>query len=182
MLARGGNAVDAVCAAAFAGAAAESPLTGPGGGGFLLARLPGQPPRLFDFFVAVPGSGPRGRRLREEDLVSFTVPFGGAEQVFHIGPASVAVPGMVQGLCAAAAKLGRLPLSDLVEPGVRLAREGVVLSREAGYLHEILGEMLTATPEAAAVYAPGGRLLGAGDRLRVPDLAETLSHLGEDGP
>jgi gamma-glutamyltranspeptidase/glutathione hydrolase len=182
VLARGGNAVDAVCAAAFAGAAAESPLTGPGGGGFLLARLPGQAARLFDFFVAVPGSGPRGRRLREKDLVSFTVPFGGAEQVFHIGPASVAVPGMVQGLCEAAEALGRLPLGELVEPGVRLAREGIVLSREAGYLHEILGEMLTATPESAAVYAPGGRLLGAGDRLRVPDLAETLRHLGEAGP
>jgi gamma-glutamyltranspeptidase/glutathione hydrolase len=174
--------VDAVCAAAFAGAAAESPLTGPGGGGFLLARLPGDRPRLFDFFVAVPGSGPRGRRLREEDLRSFTVPFGGAEQVFHIGPASVAVPGMVQGLGKAAARLGRLALGELVEPAARLAHEGVVLSREAGYLHEILGEMLTATPESAAVFAPGGRLLGAGDRLRLPDLADTLRHLAEAGP
>ena len=174
--------MDAVCAAAFAGAAAESPLTGPGGGGFLLARLPGDRPRLLDFFVAVPGSGPRGRRLREEDLRSFTVPFGGAEQVFHIGPASVAVPGMVQGLGEAAARLGRLQLGELVEPAARLAREGVVLSRESGYLHEILGEMLTATPDSAAIFAPGGRLLGAGDRLRLPDLADTLHHLAETGP
>ncbi len=42
--------------------------------------------------------------------------------------------------------------------------------------------MLTATPAAAAVYAPGGRLLGPGDRLRFDDLAETLVHIGEAGP
>ena len=181
-LARGGGAVDAVCAAAFAAAVAESPLTGPAAGGFLLARSPEGVVTLLDFFVAVPGLGPAGRRLDARDLDSFTVPFGGAEQVFHIGPASVAVPGMVAGLGEAASRLGRLPLADLVEPAVRLAREGVILGREAAYLHEILADMLRATPAAAAVYAPGGRLLGEGDRLRLPDLSETLAHLGQAGP
>src|SRR5690606_13758123 len=60
--------------------------------------------------------------------------------------------------------------------------EGVVLTREAAYLHAILGEMLTASPEAAAVYAPGGRLLGEGERVRFPDLAETLELIGREGP
>ncbi|HSJ73517.1 MAG TPA: gamma-glutamyltransferase, partial [Miltoncostaeaceae bacterium] len=173
-LARGGGAVDAVCAAAFAAAVAESPLTGPGAGGFLLARDPVGATTLLDFFVAVPGLGPRGRRLDPGDLVSFTVPFGGADQVFHIGPASVAVPGMIAGLGEAHRRWGRLPLAELVEPAVRIAREGVVLGPEAAYLHRILGEMLVATPAAAAVYAPAGRLLGEGERLALPELAETL--------
>ncbi len=181
-LARGGGAVDAVCAAAFAAAVAESPLTGPAAGGFLLARSPQGAVTLLDFFVAAPGLGPAGRRLEAGDLDSFTVPFGGADQVFHIGPASVAVPGMVAGLGEAARRLGCLPLADLVEPAVRLAREGVILGREAAYLHEILAGMLRATPAAEAVYAPGGRLLGEGDRLRLPALAETLAHLGQAGP
>ncbi len=181
-LACGGNAVDAVCAAAFAAAVTESPLTGPGAGGFLLARAPDGATTLLDFFVAVPGLGPRGRVLDPADLDSFTVPFGGAEQVFHIGPASVAVPGMVAGLGEASRRLGRLPLADVVEPAVRLAREGVVLSRESAYLHAILADMLTADAACAAVYAPGGRLLGEGERLRAPDLAETLRHIGEAGP
>ena len=180
-LARGGGAVDAVCAAAFAGAVAESPLTGPGAGGFLLTRDPDGATALLDFFVAVPGLGPRGRALDPDELSSFTVPFGGADQVFHIGPASVAVPGMIAGLGEAHRRAGRLPLPDLVEPAVRLAREGVVLGAEAAYLHEILGGMLTATPEAAAVYAPGGRLLGEGERIALPDLADTLAHLGQAG-
>lgn len=181
VLARGGGAVDAVCAAAFAAAVAESPLTGPGAGGFLLARDPSGRTTLLDFFVAVPGLGSAGRRLDPEDLDSFTVPFGGADQVFHIGPASVAVPGMVAGLGQAIGRLGRLPLAEIVAPAVLLAREGVVLSREAAYLHEILAEMLMVDPACAAVYAPGGRLLGEGERVQFPEMAETLAHLGAVG-
>jgi gamma-glutamyltranspeptidase/glutathione hydrolase len=160
---------------------AESPLTGPGAGGFLLARSPEGATALLDFFVAVPGLGPGGRALDPDELRSFTVPFGGAEQVFHIGPASVAVPGMLAGLGEARRRGGRLPLGDLVEPAVRLAREGVELGRESAYLHLILEEMLTATPAAAAVYAPRGRLLGEGERIVFPDLAETLAHIGRAG-
>jgi gamma-glutamyltranspeptidase/glutathione hydrolase len=180
-LARGGGAADAVCAAAFAAAVAESPLTGPAAGGFLLVRSPSGETALLDFFVAVPGLGPGGRRLDPGDLDSFTVPFGGAEQVFHIGPASVAVPGMVAGLGEAVRRFGRLSLGDVVAPAVELAAAGVVLTRETAYLHEILTDMLTLTPDAAAVYAPGGRLLGQGERVRFADLAETLRHLGSAG-
>lgn len=180
-LAAGGGAVDAVCAAAFAAAVAESPLTGPAAGGFLLVRSPAGETALLDFFVAVPGLGPDGRALDPADLDSFTVPFGGADQVFHIGPASVAVPGMVAGIGEALRRFGRLALSEVVAPAVAVARDGVVLTRETAYLHEILADMLTATPAAAAVYAPAGRLLGEGERVRFSELAETLRHLGEAG-
>jgi gamma-glutamyltranspeptidase/glutathione hydrolase len=159
----------------------ESPLTGPGAGGFLMVRSPDGEVDLLDFFVAVPGLGPGGRRLDPADLDHFTVPFGGADQVFHIGPASVAVPGMAIGLGEAMRRHGRLPVADVVAPAVRIAREGVVLTREAAYLHAILGDMLTASPEAAAVYAPEGRLLGEGDRVRNDDLADSLELIGHEG-
>lgn len=181
VLARGGNAVDAVVSAAFAASAAEAPLTGPGAGGFLLARSAAGEAVLLDFFVAVPGTGPKGRRLDPGDLGRFTVPFGGAEQVFHIGPPSVAVPGMVPGLCQAAARLGRLPLADLVAPGARVAREGVEITRVTEYLHEILRDMLSATPASAAMFHPEGRPAREGERLRFPDLADTLEEIGRSG-
>jgi gamma-glutamyltranspeptidase / glutathione hydrolase len=146
-----------------------------------MARPAGQPATLLDFFVAVPGTGDEGRPLRAEDLEAFTVPFGDADQVFHIGPAAVAVPGMVQGLVEAHERFGRLPLPNLVAPAVHLARAGVVLSPEAGYLHTILTDMLTHSPEARAVYAPEGRLLVAGDRVRFPQLAEILVEIGRTG-
>jgi gamma-glutamyltranspeptidase/glutathione hydrolase len=181
ILSRGGNAVDAACAAACAAAVAEAPLTGPGAGGFLLARSPEGEVTALDFFVAAPGLGPDGKRLTPEMLDSFTVPFGGAEQVFHIGPASVAVPGMVHGLAESVAVLGRLTLTDVVEPAVRLARGGVVVTPETAYLHEILTAMLTHTPESAALFAPDGRVRRAGESIRMPELAETFTEIGRLG-
>jgi gamma-glutamyltranspeptidase/glutathione hydrolase len=177
ILAAGGNAVDAVCAATFAAAVAESPLTGPGAGGFLLARNPAGESALLDFFVTVPGLGPDGRRLDPADLDSFTVPFGGADQVFHIGPASVAVPGMVHGLVRAVERLGRLPLAEVVAPATRLARDGVEMTPETAYLHDILAAMLAHTHEAQAIYIPQGRVHRAGERFRIPDLADTFEEI-----
>ncbi len=181
ILARGGNAVDAVCAAACAAAVAESPLTGPGAGGFLLARSPQGTATLLDFFVAVPGLGPEGRRLDPADLDAFTVPFGDAEQVFHIGSPSVAVPGMVFGLVTAIERLGRLPLADIVAPAMALAVEGVVVTTEVAYLYEILTTMLTHTPESSAIFAPRGRILRAGERVRIPELADTFAEIARAG-
>jgi len=180
-LAMGGSAVDGACAAAFAGAVAESPLTGPAAGGFMLVGPARGAPVLLDFFVAVPGLGPEGRRLDPRELRSFTVPFGGAEQEFHIGPVSVAVPGMVPGLLEAHRRFGRLPLARVVEPAMGLARRGVVLTGPAAFLHRILADMLVADPAGARAYAPGGRLLGEGDRLRLPDLADTLEEIAREG-
>lgn len=181
ILARGGNAVDAVCAAACAAAVAETPLTGPGAGGFLVARSPDGTVTCLDFFVAVPGLGPDGGRLDPATLDAFTVPFGDAEQVFHIGASSVAVPGMVPGITTAVARLGRLQLADVVAPAIRLAVDGVMVTPEMAYLYEILGAMLTHTPEAAAVFAPDGRLLRAGDRVAIPDLAATFRLIARQG-
>ena len=57
ILAEGGNAVDACVAAAFASWVAESPLTGPGAGGFMpVDRARDRTDRLLDFFVTVPGA------------------------------------------------------------------------------------------------------------------------------
>ncbi len=109
------------------------------------------------------------------------MPFGDAEQVFHIGPASIAVPGMLQGLFAAWERFGRMSLPELVAPGVELARTGVVIGPRSAFLFRILGEMLCFTPDAAAVYAPDGSVLGEGEVFRNPALAETLEELGRTG-
>src|SRR5262249_21900021 len=123
-IARGGNAVDGVVGAAYAAAVAEGLLTGPAAGGFLLACEPGGRPTLLDFFVAAPGLGPRGRPLDPDRLDSFEVPFGDAEQVFHIGPASVGVPGMVPGLAEPVARPRRPPPARLPPPAASLPPPG----------------------------------------------------------
>jgi gamma-glutamyltranspeptidase/glutathione hydrolase len=81
----------------------------------------------------------------------------------------------------ASSRFGRLPLSELVAPAAALARRGAPLSRQQAYVVEILGGLVTSTPEAAAIFAPAGDLLQAGDTIRQPGLAEALEQLGEEG-
>src|SRR5919198_3619751 len=83
-LAEGGNAVDACVAAGFASWIAESPLTGPGGGGFMLVHTArDRRSRVLDFFVAAPGLGQEdgsgAGRAMDEVVVDFS---DGATQLF----------------------------------------------------------------------------------------------------
>ncbi|MGI8430262.1 MAG: gamma-glutamyltransferase family protein [Solirubrobacteraceae bacterium] len=179
VLRAGGNAVDGALGAMLASFACEPLLTGLGAGGYMLVVPPGRAPALLDFFVQTPGEGadPASRG----DLVPISVSFGDAVQVFNIGVASVGVYGMPAGLCAAAARFGRIPLADLVRPAAALARDGVELSVEQAYVIELLGDIATATPASSALFAPEGNLLRAGDTLEQPDLADALERLGAEG-
>ena len=90
VLEEGGNAVDACVAAGFAGWVAESPLTGPGAGGFALVAPRDGPARVADFFVATPGLG--RPELKGAEMHAIDVGFGGdseTTQIFRIGGASV---------------------------------------------------------------------------------------------
>lgn len=180
ILAEGGNAVDACIAAAFVSWVAESPLTGPGGGGFMLVhRGRDGVDSLLDFFVAVPGSGlPSGA---PGEMLSVDVAFDErTTQVFHIGPAAVAVPGMPAGLATAHRRYANLPWAELLAPAVELARAGVPLNSGQAFLHEILDVILRNNPEGRRIYGDDGAL-GEGERLVMSDLAETLEWLAAEG-
>ncbi|MFZ0041432.1 MAG: gamma-glutamyltransferase, partial [Solirubrobacteraceae bacterium] len=157
----------------------EPLLTGLGAGGYMLVVAPGEEPTLLDFFVEAPGRGADPEQRSE--LIPISISFGDAVQVFNVGVASVGTFGMPAGVCEAARRFGRIPLAELVEPAVALAREGVVLTKEQGYIIDLLGGIVTSAPEAAALFAPGGRLVRAGDRLAQPELAEALARLGAEG-
>jgi gamma-glutamyltranspeptidase / glutathione hydrolase len=180
-LEEGGNAVDACIAAAFASWVAESPLTGPGAGGFMLVhRAHDRSRRLLDFFVAAPGQGRAAKGEGAMDAVD--IPFEGSQttQRFLIGHASCAVPGTVAGLAAAHRSYGTLPWKELVAPAIELAREGVVMTKAQALLHALLDSILRHTPESRAVYGQRSRLV-AGDRLVASELARTLEVLAAEG-
>ena len=180
VLAAGGNAVDACVAAGFAAAVAEPTLTSLAGGGFLLARTREGEEVLFDFFVDTPGLG-RPSGGPPLDFAEVVVRFSGADQAFHVGLGSVAVPGCLAGWLHAHRRLGRVDLSVVTSPARRLAADGVEINDQQAYLHRILEPILTRTPEAAAISAPGGRLLARGDRLTNPQLAAFLGTVDERG-
>ncbi len=179
VLREGGNAVDAAVGAMLVSFAAEPLLTGLGAGGYMLVVAPGEAPTLLDFFVEAPGRG--GDPDLRAELIPISVSFGDAIQVFNIGAASVGSFGVPAGVCEASRRFGRIPLERLVRPAARLAREGVELSREQAYLFEILGDIVRSTPEAAALFAPDGRLPGEGDSVSQPELAVALERLGAEG-
>ena len=180
VLREGGNAFDAAICAVLTSFAAESPLTGLGGGGFLLAHTGSDENVLLDFFVEAGGRGldpsTRGQ------LVEIEILFDEAPQLFNIGPASCGVPGVPAGLWEAAERFASMPFSRLVEPGITYARDGVTVTPMMEYMFGVLEPIMTHTPEIAALYAPGGDLLKAGDSFRFPDLADALERFAEQGP
>jgi gamma-glutamyltranspeptidase/glutathione hydrolase len=165
VLERGGNAMDACVAAICAAFVAETPLTGATGGGFLFAHVDGAP-ILLDCFFAVP-TEPLG------EIESVTVDFGSSTQSYHVGPGSVAVPGLVAGLVEAHARWGRTPWAELVEPSLALARAGVDVTPAHAFLHEILRPLLQRDEGGRRIYA-------SPERVETADLVETLEALRDD--
>jgi gamma-glutamyltranspeptidase/glutathione hydrolase len=180
ILAEGGNAVDACVAAGAVSWVTESPLTGPGGGGFLLAhRARRSTAVVLDFFTATPGLGLEGS---PGEMAGVDISFDGTTtQRFRVGEASCAVPGTVAGLAEAHRLYGSLPWPVLFEPAIDLASRGLRLTAEQAFLHGILDPVLRWSPEARAVYG-GDACLETGEWLRLTDLGETLRRLADEGP
>ena len=176
----GGNAFDAALAAFCAAAVAEPVLCSLGGGGFLLARRAEGAALLYDFFVETPL---RRRDAAAIDFYPILADFGTATQEFHIGLGAIATPGAIRGLFDAHADLGSLPMTRLVAPAARIAREGVPLRPVDSYLFNVVGPILIARPEGRARFTrPEGALLAHPDVMRQPELADTLEALARDGP
>lgn len=184
ILAEGGNAVDACVAAAFVSWVAESPLTGPGAGGFMLVhRARDASDRVLDFFVAVPGRSLPADRVGAGGgaMIPVDVHFDErASQVFLIGPASCAVPGAPAGLELAHRRYGRLPWAELFAPAIEAARSGVRLNQAQAFLCDILDPILRAEPEGRRVYG-GDRPRREGEDVHMEELAATLEWLAAEG-
>ena len=185
MLKQGGNAVDAAVAAAFASFIAEIGVVHWGGSG--LAHIyDGRNGRalagrgiVYDFFSDMPGrDGSPPDRLDFEEVM---IDFGATTQSFHLGRASVAVPGNIFGLCQLAADYGRLPLSTLLQPALRLAREGLHLTRFQTDTCELLAPLYTHTSSMRQIFVKNGRLIQPEDHFTIPDLARTLEELAVEG-
>jgi gamma-glutamyltranspeptidase/glutathione hydrolase len=172
ILADGGTAADAAVAAALASCVAETVMTGLLGGGHAIV-WDGERARNLDCFVSVPaGTGP--------PMVDIPVPFGEETVHYSVGPASCGVPGLPAGLDALWREHGRLPWDRLVEPALRLARSGTDLPPRHAACLAMLEPVMTLN-RGAELHSPGGKLLGAGDRLDQPGLVPALEVLAAEG-
>jgi gamma-glutamyltranspeptidase/glutathione hydrolase len=180
VLAAGGSAADAAVAASLASCVAETVMTGLLGGGHAIHYEAARGrARNLDCFVAVPGLGAEpGRRA---ELLELEVPFGTELVHYAVGVASCGVPGLPAGLGALHAEHGRLPWARLVEPALRLARDGVDFLPAHAACLAMLEPVMTMNA-GASIYAPEGELLQAGGRLRQPGLVRALELLADEGP
>jgi gamma-glutamyltranspeptidase / glutathione hydrolase len=176
VLARGGNAVDAAVATAFALAVTHPSAGNIGGGGFMIVRKPSGALTAFDYREKAPFKSTSTMYLGPDGAIDRSLTASG-----YLAPG---VPGSVRGLEAAHRKFGKLKWKDVVMPGVSLAEGGFVLSPAlAQSLNSELAKSMARYPASIAAYGkPGGGEWAAGDRIVLSDLGRTLRAIAVDGP
>lgn len=175
ILQRGGSAVDAAIATALAVCVVHPASCGIGGGGFMLihdART--RRTVALDYRETAPAAAAPSQYEENGAYVAAKS---------RKGALAVGVPGEVAGLAAAHARFGRLPWRDVVEPAIRLARDGFPVSHHLAARIKDQAKALAADPELRAIYLdPNGEPWTEGALLRSPHLADTLEGVAERGP
>ncbi|MCZ6793457.1 MAG: gamma-glutamyltransferase [Planctomycetota bacterium] len=174
VLERGGNAVDAAVATAFALAVTHPAAGNVGGGGFLVALLPDGKATSFDFREKAPRAATESMFLDARGVYD--------REKHHWSHLAAGVPGSVAGLHLAHSRLGRLPWRELIEPAVRLAAEGFALSPGLAASLRSVHRDLSKHPASRAQFTRDGRPFAEGERLVQADLARTLERVRDQGP
>ncbi|BAS26292.1 gamma-glutamyltransferase [Limnochorda pilosa] len=166
ILMKGGNAIDAAVAAAFALGVVEPNASGLGGEGMMVIHLAGGDLTAIDYRSAAP---------RAATLERY------ADGTASTGWESVGVPGTVAGLSTALSRYGTMSLAEVLEPAIRLAEEGFPVSETLAASISDSYEAILADPELASIYLVDGFPPMAGDILRNPNLARTMRILAGKG-
>ena len=174
ILAKGGNAVDAAVATAFALAVTHPSAGNIGGGGFMIVRTPAGEVTSFEYREKAPLKSTKTMYLGADGKIE-----RGLTNAGYLAPG---VPGTVRGLELAHKKFGKLPWKDVVSPAVALA-DGFTISADLARSlnREVLGPMSVFPASIAAFAKPGSGDWMAGDRLVQADLSRTLRAIADDG-
>ena len=190
ILARGGNAVDAAVATAFAMTVVEPFMSSVAGGGTMLVHLAKRGETVaLDFNVQAPAACHESCYELGEGVAQALFPWRSVVgDANNVGPKSVAIPGSVAGLCLALERYGTMDLADVMTPAIALAEQGF----EVDWYHTLsIGphcDELAVFPETARTYLRDGHYvyrpasLRPADLLRQPDLARSLRLIAKDGP
>lgn len=174
ILQKGGNAVDAAVAVQFALAVTLPRAGNIGGGGFMVLHLQNGTSAALDFREKAPYAASRNMYLNERGEYQ--------SRESKIGHLAAGVPGTVDGMITALERYGTLPLEIVMEPAIRLAGDGFVLSHSAARsLNAASERFLEYRGSAAAFHNPDGGPWEPGDLFLQPDLAQTLERIATIG-
>jgi gamma-glutamyltranspeptidase / glutathione hydrolase len=176
ILKRGGNAIDAAVAVAFALAVVEPAAGNIGGGGFMLVRLADGKTNFFDYREVAPAKATRDMYIRDGKLIP---------DASTLGYRSVAVPGTVAGLELVQKTHGTMKLADVMAPAIRLAKDGFPVSEKLAHEleEEKPGLQQFAVSKRIFLSNPqhNGEGYKVGDVFRQPELAATLQRIAANG-
>jgi gamma-glutamyltranspeptidase/glutathione hydrolase len=183
ILAKGGNAVDAAVATAFALAVTHPSAGNIGGGGFMIIRLPDGTATTIDYRERAPGKSTPTMYLGADGKIDRSLTARG-----WLAPG---VPGTVRGLEMAHKKFGKLPWRDVVQPAADIATNGWILTRalsrsiNSQLRNDSTGQpgKMARFPTSVAAYGkPGGGAWAEGDRIQLKDLGRALNEIATKGP
>lgn len=166
----GGNAVDASVAIGFALAVTHPQAGNLGGGGFLIVRFAKGDVHFLDYREKAPAKATANMYL---DAQGNVIP-----DMSLVGYKASGVPGSVAGMVYAQKKWGKLALTRVMQPAIRLAREGFTLSYEDA--QDLKDEDLAKFPESRRVFQRNGNYYQPGDVFKQPDLAKTLERIASN--
>ena len=176
ILKKGGNAVDAAVATAFALGVVEPNASGLGGGGFILvytART--KAVTAIDYREMAPLKA-------TPDMYKMTPDGKVVDKANVVGHKAVAIPGTLAGLTLALKQHGTMSLKDVMAPAIRIAEEGYTVSKTLNGMMKDNFDKLSKYPAAAAIYLKGGLPYEVGDKLALKDLAKSYRLIAEKGP
>jgi gamma-glutamyltranspeptidase/glutathione hydrolase len=176
ILKKGGNAVDAAVATAFALAVTHPSAGNIGGGGFMVIRPAKGSPITIDYRERAP--------LKSTPTMYLDSAGNIARQLTATGYLAPGVPGTVRGLALAHKRFGKLSWKADVMPAVELAEKGFPLSEALARSlnREVAGAMAKYPASVAAYGKPGGGQWQAGDTIVLKDLGRTLRAIASKGP
>lgn len=170
---KGGNAVDAAVAVGFALAVVHPSAGNIGGGGFMVIRLASGEVYTIDHRETAPAGASRDMYLDS---------LGELTERSVVGHIAAGVPGTVAGLTEAQSRFGRLSTAEVMEPAIRLARDGFVLDERRVESIESAADRLSLFPASRERFLmPDGSVPAPGYLLVQSDLASTLQAIADSG-
>jgi gamma-glutamyltranspeptidase/glutathione hydrolase len=175
---RGGNAVDAAIAVAFALAVTHPAAGNLGGGGFMMIRLKDGRTTAIDYREMAPAAATRNIYLDKNGNV--LEGDGGSIEGYR----AAGIPGTVRGMELALKKYGsgKMTWAQLIEPARRLAANGFNVTYSLSRSLRSSREYLSKYTETKRIYLNNGKFYNEGDVFVQPDLAATFVRLQQRGP
>jgi len=175
ILKQGGNAVDAAVAVGYALAVTHPQAGNLGGGGFMMIRTKDGKTTAIDFREMAPAAATRDMFLDDQGN-----PDSKKSLTSHLASGT---PGTVAGFSLALEKYGTLPLNKVVQPAIKLAKQGFVVNDAlADDLKTYGSEVLPNHENSKAIFWKDGEPLKKGDKLVQANLAKSLEMIAEKGP